>query len=382
MSSLKFIKRFLSLIILFNLIIGGVCLATLAETPQQRAIREAKIKELERKENIEVKKLQYQQQKLEKTQTVINSRNRELKNSRRKLKSLNYKIQNISYEQKLLSKNLEKRIRNIYKGEKISLLNLLLEAKDVNSFLDSIYYQQKQANKDAELIEKLKLKSERLASLKSSISKENQYINYNLRKVKRTKKKLIDIIYTTEQMIERLRTDKEAYMEAQNELARQSDVIKGNIRRHKSNKKIVALDKKFMKPVSGRISSYYGWRKHPIFGSQSFHSGIDIAGRNWSPIKASNAGTIIYSGWHGGYGKVVIVNHGEYKLRTRKKIYSPKKTSTLYAHLAKTAVKVGQVVKKGDIIGYEGSTGYSTGPHLHFEVRINGKTTNPVIYIK
>lgn len=366
---------------LFFLVAGGAGLSAFAESPEEKAVREAKVKEFERKENIEVKKLQYQQQKLEKTQTVINSRNRQLSHSRKKLKNLNYKINSIAYEQKNLSKKLRSRIRKLYMGEKITLLSLLLEAKDINGLLDSVYYQQKQANKDAVLIEELKQKSAHLKSLRSSISKEHRNINYTLKRIKREKRKLVDTIYTTEQIIERLRTDKEAYMQAENELAKQSNVISGNIRKHQSNKnkKGVVLSKKFMKPVAGRISSYYGYRTHPIFRSRSFHSGIDIAGRNWAPIRASNAGKVIYSGWHGGYGKVVIIDHGKYK---RSKKYAPKNTSTLYAHLAKTSVKVGQIVKKGTIVGYEGSTGYSTGPHLHFEVRINGKTTNPVSYIK
>ncbi len=377
MNSLNFVKKLLAFVLLFSFIFAGCFSTTIAETPKEKAIREAKLKEIERKENIQVKKLQNHQQKLEKTQTVINTRKKELKKSKKKLNKLNYKLKDVSYEHANLSNKLKKRIRNIYKGERITLLSLLLEAKDVNAFLDSIYYQQKQANDDAKLIDELKEKSQKLKNLKSSVSKEHSYINYNLRRIKREKKKLINTIYITEQMIERLRTDKETYMAAQNELARQSDALSGSIRRQQSNKKGISLSSKFMRPVSGRISSYYGKRRHPIFRTQSFHSGIDIAGRNWAPIKASNSGKVMYSGWYGGYGKVVIIEHGKYKLR-----HASKNTSTLYAHLAKTVVKVGQVVKKGDIVGYEGSTGYSTGPHLHFEVRIDGKTTNPVLYIK
>ena len=128
----------------------------------------------------------------------------------------------------------------------------------------------------------------------------------------------------------------------------------------------------FIRPTSGYVSSPFGWRRHPIFGSRSFHSGVDLAAPNRTPIRASNSGIVIYTGWYGGYGKVVIINHGNFK-------GTP--TSTLYAHLSGSTVSKGQKVEKGIIVGYEGTTGYSTGPHLHFEVRLDGNPTNPLRYI-
>jgi murein DD-endopeptidase MepM/ murein hydrolase activator NlpD len=128
----------------------------------------------------------------------------------------------------------------------------------------------------------------------------------------------------------------------------------------------------FMRPIGGRITSPFGWRTHPIFKSRTFHSGVDIAGPNMGSIRASNAGRVIYSGWYGGYGKVVILDHG---------VVNGKPTTTLYAHMSSIRVSQGQNVTKGEVLGYEGTTGYSTGPHVHFEVRINGKPNNPMNYI-
>ena len=102
------------------------------------------------------------------------------------------------------------------------------------------------------------------------------------------------------------------------------------------------------------------------------HSGIDIGGPNLGDIKASNSGKVIYSGWYGGYGKVVIIEHG---------IINGKPVTTLYAHMSSIAVSNGTKVSKGQVIGYEGTTGYSTGPHCHFEVRVNGQPNNPLNYI-
>jgi murein DD-endopeptidase MepM/ murein hydrolase activator NlpD len=122
-------------------------------------------------------------------------------------------------------------------------------------------------------------------------------------------------------------------------------------------------------PLRAAITSPFGFRRHPIFGGRKFHTGIDLAGPNHSPIKAADSGTVIYSGGYGGYGRVVIVSHG-------------KGMATLYAHMSKIAVSTGTNVSKGEVVGYEGSTGFSTGPHLHFEVRVDGKPNNPLNFVR
>ena len=173
-------------------------------------------------------------------------------------------------------------------------------------------------------------------------------------------------------MINKYKTDRRTYEQAERELARQSASIQSMLARQSGSSEVRISSAGFMRPIGGRITSPFGWRTHPIFKSRTFHSGVDIAGPNRGSIRASNSGKVIYSGWYGGYGKVVIVDHGS---------VNGKPTSTLYAHMSSIRVSQGQNVNKGDILGYEGSTGYSTGPHVHFEVRINGKPNNPLNYI-
>ncbi len=121
-------------------------------------------------------------------------------------------------------------------------------------------------------------------------------------------------------------------------------------------------------PVNGPVVSPFGWRMHPILGYRKFHSGIDIAVGYGVPIHSSAAGTVIYSSWMGGYGNVIIVDHGD-------------GLSTLYAHQSSLAAGNGARVSRGQVIGYIGSTGLSTGPHLHFEVRVNGNPVDPMGYL-
>ena len=117
-----------------------------------------------------------------------------------------------------------------------------------------------------------------------------------------------------------------------------------------------------MWPVNGTLTSGFG----PRWGRM--HEGIDIAGGSGTPIAAAAAGTVIVAGWNGGYGNLVVVDHGG-------------GISTAYAHMSSIAVSVGQSVGQGTVVGGMGTTGHSTGVHLHFEVRVNGAAVNPLAYL-
>ncbi len=114
-----------------------------------------------------------------------------------------------------------------------------------------------------------------------------------------------------------------------------------------------------------RFGSPFGYRMHPIHHYRKMHYGVDLTAPRNTPIHAAGDGIVVRADWAGGYGNCVRINHGYGYL-------------TLYGHMQKYIVKSGQKVKRGDIIGYVGNTGLSTSPHLHYEVRINGKPVNPV----
>jgi murein DD-endopeptidase MepM/ murein hydrolase activator NlpD len=118
-------------------------------------------------------------------------------------------------------------------------------------------------------------------------------------------------------------------------------------------------------PVSARLTSGFGMRAHPIRGGLRAHSGVDLAAPYGSPIVATADGVIGTAGWSGGYGLLVAISHGG-------------GVQTRYGHLSRLNVAAGQEVRRGDVIGFVGSTGESTGPHVHYEVRVNGVATNPL----
>lgn len=121
-------------------------------------------------------------------------------------------------------------------------------------------------------------------------------------------------------------------------------------------------------PTAGGIGSYFGYRVHPILGYSRLHGGLDIGGANGQPIWAAKEGAVIMAGWNGGYGNTIVIDHGN-------------GYATLYGHQSSLQVSVGDYVETGQHIGNVGSTGLSTGPHLHFEVRLNGTVTDPLPFL-
>jgi murein DD-endopeptidase MepM/ murein hydrolase activator NlpD len=118
-------------------------------------------------------------------------------------------------------------------------------------------------------------------------------------------------------------------------------------------------------PVSGRVTSRFGERFHPILGYERFHAGVDLGAAAGTPIVAAADGRVVSAGWHGGYGRAVSIAHSG-------------GLETKYGHMSRIAAYPGELVHRGDVIGYVGSSGLSTGPHLHFEVTKNGRAVNPM----
>ena len=172
-----------------------------------------------------------------------------------------------------------------------------------------------------------------------------------------------------QKLVKRLQTDRRALEAAQIRLKRDSTGIALLIQqRGASNFPADWGAAQMSIPNDGSISSSFGWRQHPIWGYRAFHAGIDFAADYGSLISAAHAGVVIFAGWYGGYGNTVIIDRGN-------------GVTTLYAHASELYVREGQTVGRGQAIATVGSTGLSTGPHLHFEVRENGEPVDPINYL-
>ena len=379
-----FYKKVLSLVCLFALLIGAMPLAysqpananTAKQVEQKRAVAKQQIHKLKLLEKIETNKLYKNQRNLERTEQTLNENKAQYQSAQEELVSLESKLQKLTSDYKALQNATNKRIVQIFKTKRKSYVEFLLSSKNVNNFLDRLYFENIVMKQDRDNIRKMQRQTRKIIEVKRQIEMQKRYLASSIKSIDREQKNIQDAISQNEKMIYKLKTDRATWEKAERDLARQSREIaeminKQTVKSEKSQQKI-SVSGGFIRPVGGPVTSPFGWRVHPIFKRKIFHSGVDLGMPMNASVKAANSGKVIFVGWYGGYGKVVIIDHGR---------INGVPTTTLYAHLNSYRVSVGSTVVKGQVIANVGTTGYSTGPHLHFEVRQNGNPTNPFNFI-
>ena len=295
---------------------------------------------------------------------------------------------------------LENRVRDIYINGQISYLDVLFGAQDFADLLtrmdllkrvvirdselvaDVLAYQKeikevgKQLEADKRIQEELATKAQQAMEVKlEKVAKQQALIDL-MQNDKDVYDRQYDEMMASSAEVTRLINEKQEEMRRAAEEARRQAEMEA--RRQSGNVEYVPEENGgyvmqnygggMIWPVSGPITSEFGWRTHPIFGNARFHSGLDIGADYGVPICAAASGVVIESGWIGGYGNTIMIDHGSGIV-------------TLYGHNESLAVGVGQQVNQGDVIAYCGSTGNSTGPHCHFEVRLGGEPVSPWDYL-
>ncbi len=350
----------------------------LKQTNNQRYYYQQKKKQVAIKLKSERNKLNQNQQKLEYAQVRLQATTAQYNALSANLSSMETQLNKAINDFREMDIQMKSRIRQIYKHQRTGMFESIMTSPDINTLLDTIYFQKIILREDYKRMQAVKAKANQIAALKAQVQAQRRLVEASIKDINDQKSTIQSSIAENKVMIDKLNKDKNFYERSERELARQSASIQNMIesltRRNSQSggSQVRVSSSGFIYPISGPITSQFGWRTHPIFKSRIFHSGIDIGGPNGGTIKASNDGKVIYAGWYGGYGKVVILDHG---------VINGKPITTLYGHMSAITVSNGQFVKKGQQVGREGSTGYSTGPHCHFEVRVNGKPTNPLNYI-
>ena len=379
-----FYRSFLIIVFTCSLLLGSFNVVqaqqsvanTAKQVEQQRAAAKQQIHKLKLLEKIETNKLYKNQRNLERTEQTLNENKAQYKNAQEELLTLENKLQKLTKDFHALQNATNKRIVQIFKTKRKSYVEFLLSSNNVNNFLDRLYFENIVMKQDKDNIIKMQRQTRKIIEVKRQIEMQKRYLASSIKSIDREQKNIQDAISQNEKMIYKLKTDRATWEKAERDLARQSREIaeminKQTVKSEKSQQKIT-VSGGFIRPVGGPVTSPFGWRVHPIFKRKIFHSGVDLGMPMNSPVKAANSGKVIFVGWYGGYGKVVIIDHGR---------INGVPTTTLYAHLNSYRVSVGSTVVKGQVIANVGTTGYSTGPHLHFEVRQNGNPTNPFNFV-
>ena len=362
---------------LVALLLGSVSFASELQQKQNElnVIREQlqlKSNELQRARSVVLNisdKVNEIQQELEGAQLDFNKINEALGSTETAISNTDDNIAALQSSLKKRSKILDKRVRSIFENGQISYLDVLLGAKNFQDLINRVEIVRKILTNDAKLIASVTKQRDELAAQKVALQTESKRLK-DLQVEAEKKRQLVverkleqdAILHTAE---DDMYASQQAYQEEVAASRRVEQLIR-NIERGGS----VAVQStgSMIWPASGPITSSFGWRIHPIYGSSIFHSGVDIGADYGDTVAAADGGVIIYSDWMSGYGKTIIIQHAN-------------GITSLYGHCSALLVSTGQRVNKGQAIARVGSTGNSTGPHLHFEVRVNGSPVNPGNYL-
>ncbi|MBE9049314.1 peptidoglycan DD-metalloendopeptidase family protein [Nostocales cyanobacterium LEGE 11386] len=254
---------------------------------------------------------------------------------------------------------------------------VLLQSQNISDFISRRHQLKLVYQADQKILAKLNTQANQINQQKTDVEQQKNEIALIRQELLAQKTDYQTQAQSQSDLIDRLNSDRLALEAAQNQLDKDSQNLEILIQQKvaaaqaKANSRTNILIRGtgiLAFPSDARTSSAFGWRTHPILGYRRFHSGLDFAASYGSRIRAADSGTVIFAGWYGGYGRTVIIDHGT-------------NMTTLYAHASELYVSEGQSVERGQAIAAVGSTGLSTGPHLHFEVRRNGSPVNPADFL-
>ena len=282
-----------------------------------------------------------------------------------------------------------KRVRDIYINGRLSYLDVVIGSKDFSDFANRLEVLKRIIDSDITLINEIKKERAEIEAHKQKLEADRAKL-VELEKAALAKQAEIEQKKAERNVVlQKAQNDRATAMQAIEELNASSAQVSAMLKERQAARAAAAAaaaaaaqssggqgasdnwvqgSGQLGWPVSGEITSPYGYRVHPIWGTTIYHSGIDIGVDEGTPVHAADGGVVVWSGWMGGYGYAVVIDHGN-------------GLSTLYGHNSELAVDEGQSVAKGQVISYAGSTGNSTGPHVHFEVRVNGDPVDPMGYL-
>lgn len=288
-----------------------------------------------------------------------------------KLRKLKMRMRRTTLRLLRAQKALEARLRDIYMEGEVSYLAVLLQSDDFTDFLNQADYLKIIVRSDAQLI--------------SSVRKHHSDLDVQRKSARETVVELTELKTRKQQKVDtlaRLRAAQEDLFarlkKHQDRLSSRIDSLEESSAKKEAQLRALITGQTsapyvpiprsagaFIYPVNGPVTSAFGYRIHPITGTTRLHTGMDFGVGYGVPVHAADNGVVIHAGWYGGYGNCVIIDHGG-------------GFTTLYAHASALCVSYGQTVKQGQVVSKVGSTGFSTGPHLHFEVRYNGVPIDPM----
>ena len=270
------------------------------------------------------------------------------------------------------------RVRSMEENENYSILDLLLTSSSIGEFISAMEDMQVIVESDKKLADDYIAAREEAERVRNEyLSVKNEYkehldvLNAEQGRLERQIAEADALIISLEEDTESAIAEYEISIASEDKMAKYLDEMSLQYA-HEQDAELrgVYSDSQFIWPVPSctLLTSPYGYRTHPILDYERLHAGLDIGAKFGEEIIAADGGTVLIAEYSDSYGNFVLIDHGD-------------RYSTAYGHMSEIAVEAGQEVKQGELIGYIGSTGWSTGPHLHFEIRVNGSAVNPLNYL-
>ncbi len=307
------------------------------------------------------------QAELDEIDAIINEAEQGIAQKEQEIKDYELKIENSDSD-------FRKRLRAMDENNSASYIDILLEAKSLSDFFIRLETVREITEHDQAVINEMIALKQGVEAIRNELVLKRDE-QKEARSLVSDKKSALDAkVAEQNALISKINSDISLQEKMYEESRKLEEQLKNSVRSSLSTSssagsKYTGGKFVFPAPSMSYVSSPYGYRTHPVTGVKyKFHSGVDLAAPQGSNTLAAEAGTVRMAGWNGGYGYCVIIDHGD-------------GVATLYGHNSKLLVSAGQKVSRGQVIAKVGSTGMSTGPHLHFEVLINGSTTNPAPYI-
>lgn len=312
-------------------------------------------------------------QELSQAEAELSSIESDIEETESKIKRTTERLQEKEEELEEKEEFLAERLRASYKNGDLSYLEVLFEADSFIDFLSRFNYINRIVDKDVELIEEVEEKRDVIKAHKEELEEQEAELNSLFADAREQKETIEAKAVEERQLLSQLEQEVQEYERRIAQKEEEAHQIEEMLARLESDGDGLSTPIEWPVPSTSRasITSPYGNRTHPIYNVRMFHSGIDIGASQGSEIVAVDSGVVVDAGVRGsinsGYGRLVIIDHGEGH-------------STLYAHNSTNLVSEGEKVARGQAIARIGATGTATGPHLHFEVLINGEHTNPMDY--